>query len=94
MFTVITLLLLGKLDLKYSFSDQSFTVILIYFKSSSWERAGVDIDPGLNGAGLTSGHFLQVCFDHSNELWVLAEASVMKRIVAQSVNSLNIGAAL
>lgn len=54
----------------------------------------MDIDTGLNGTALTSGNFLQMCFDHSNELWVLVEASVMKRIMAQSVDSLNISAAL
>lgn len=53
---------------------------------------GNDFDTDLNFAGLTSGDFLQMCFDHSNELWVLAEASVMKCIMTQSVNSLDISA--
>lgn len=44
--------------------------------------------------GLTSGDFVQVTFDHRNKLRVLAEASVVKGIMTQAVNSLHIDAAL
>lgn len=51
-------------------------------------------DTALNAAGLTSGDFVQVGFDSCNQVWVLAEASVMKCIMAQTVDGLDIGAAL
>lgn len=43
---------------------------------------------------LTSGGFVEETFDHGNKLQVLAEASVVKGIVAQAVHRLHVGAAL
>lgn len=50
-------------------------------------------DTALNAAALTSGDFLQVGFDDGNQVWVLAEASVMKGVVAQAVDGRDISAA-
>lgn len=44
--------------------------------------------------GLTSGGFVHVTFDHRNKLRVLAEASIVKCIMTQAVNSLHVNAAL
>lgn len=43
---------------------------------------------------LTSVGFVDVTFDHRDELLVLVEASVVMCVVTQAVHSLHIGAAL
>lgn len=43
---------------------------------------------------LTSGGFVEVTFDHRNELRALAEAGVVKCVVTQAVDRLHVYAAL